>query len=286
MPATALKAALALPLVAALGLAPSARGTAPGSAPNSPREVTAARPAASCPVVDVLTVYTPKAAAAVGGVHRVPVSAQEIATRMNESLLAGGVCGSIRIVHPYTAKGYEGSDEFDAAYEGLREGNDPALGPLARQRRDSFGADLVTLVVDASGRGGGTGDYTPRLTADSDAYAYAVVDVQGIALDSASHEIGHNLGLAHDRTTLAGGSEGAMEVSSTRPYNTGWVTEDRQYYTIMAYRAACGEHCRGISRFSSARGTWKGHRLGDAANDSVRVLRETMPIVAGYRAAP
>ncbi|MFE9851585.1 hypothetical protein ACFYPN_22720 [Streptomyces sp. NPDC005576] len=31
---------------------------------------------------------------------------------------------------------------------------------------------------------------------------------------------------------------------------------------------------------------WKRRRPGDAADDSTRVLRETMPIVAGYRAAP
>ncbi|MGW0858964.1 M12 family metallo-peptidase [Streptomyces sp. NPDC002690] len=285
MPATAFKVALSLPLVAALGLAPSAGRPAHETASSITRAA-GARPAGRCPVVDVLAVYTPKAAAAVGGAHRVQVSAQEIATRMNQSLLASGVCGSIRIVHPYTAKGYEGSDEFDPAYDGLREGDDPALGPKARQRRDRYGTDLVTLVVDASGRGGGTGDYTPDLTASSDAYAYAVVDVQGIALDSASHEIGHNLGLAHDRTTLADGSEGAMEVSSTRPYNTGWVTEDREYYTIMAYRSACGDDCHRVSRFSSAEGTWKGRRLGNTANDSARVLRETMPIVAGYRTAP
>lgn len=284
MPATALKAALTMPLVAALGLAPSATG-APHGATGTTREA-AGRPGTHhCPVVDVMAVYTPKAAEAVGGPHRVPMSAEEIATRMNESLLASGVCGSIRIVHPYTATGYEGSEEFDAAYTGIREGSDPALGPEARRRREWYGADLVTLVVDASGQGGGTGDYAPRLTSASDAYAYSAVDVQGIALDSASHEIGHNLGLAHDRTTLATGSEGAMEVSSSRPYNTGWITEDHRHYTIMAYRSSCGDDCRRISRFSSAEGTWKGLRLGDAANDSARVLRETMPIVAGYRTA-
>ncbi len=38
-----------------------------------------------------------------------------------------------------------------------------------------------------------------------------------------------------------------------------------------------------ISLFSSATGSWKGHALGDADNDGVRALRETMPIVAGYR---
>ncbi|WP_257135265.1 zinc-dependent metalloprotease, partial [Streptomyces sp. wa1063] len=235
-----------------------------------------------CPVVDVLAVYTPKAAKRVGGEHRVPSSAQQIATRMNRSLAAGGLCGAIRIVHPYTATGHEVSEEFRAAHTTLKD-HSAGLGRQVHEQRARYGADLVTLVVDRAERGGGTADYTPALDSSTDEYAYAVVEADGIGLDSASHEIGHNLGLAHDRTTLAGDTDGSMSVSRNRPYNTGWITEDGKHYTIMAYRSACGDHCRRISRFSSATETWKGRRLGDADNDGARVLRETLPIVAGYR---
>ncbi|MEV6476470.1 M12 family metallo-peptidase [Streptomyces sp. NPDC051657] len=279
MRATLLKAALAVgvgaSLCAASADAPATTGGATRPAAGAPRAV-------ECPVVDVLAVYTPKAAERAGGKHRVPASAQEIATRMNRSLAAGGLCGVIRVVHPYTATGHEGSEEFRAAHAVLKD-HSAGLGRQVHEQRARYGADLVTLVVDREERGGGTADYTPALDGSTDEYAYAVVEVDGIRLDSASHEIGHNLGLAHDRTTLTGNTDGSMSVSRNRPYNTGWITEDGNHYTIMAYRSACGNHCRRISRFSSATETWKGHRLGNADNDGVRVLRETMPIVAGYR---
>ncbi|MFD5203000.1 M12 family metallo-peptidase [Streptomyces sp. NPDC058375] len=276
MRATLVKAALAVGIGVSLCAAPA---DAPATASPAARS---AAGAAQCPVVDVLVVHTPKAARQVGGEHRVPASAQRIATRMNRSLAGGGLCGVIRVVHPYTATDYEGSEEFRAAYALLKD-HASGLGRQVHEQRARYGADLVTLVVDRPERGGGTADYTPALDRSTDEYAYAVVDVDGIGLDSASHEIGHNLGLAHDRTTLAAGADGSMSVSRDRPYNTGWITEDGTHYTIMAYRSACGDRCRRISRFSSATGTWKGHRLGDADNDGVRVLRETMPIVAGYR---
>ncbi|MET8341129.1 M12 family metallo-peptidase [Streptomyces microflavus] len=276
MRAPLLKAALAVGLAASLCSAPFFVGRS-ASAPAAP-----AAGAVRCPVVDVLTVYTPKAAERLGGEHRVPASAQRIATRMNRSLAADGLCGIIRVVHPYTARSYDGSEEFRAAHAVLKD-HASGLGRQVHEQRERYGADLVTLVVERSERGGGTADYTSALDSSTHEYAYAVVEVDGIELDSASHEIGHNLGLAHDRTTLTTDGGGSMNVSRTRPYNTGWITEDGRHYTLMAYRASCGAHCKRISRFSSAEGSWKGHRLGDASNDSVRVLRETMPIVAGYR---
>ncbi|MYW31525.1 M12 family metallo-peptidase [Streptomyces sp. SID2119] len=286
MRAPLLKVVLAVGIAASLCAAPFLTDTS-ASAPATPAAASGSTSAAAsgvvrCPVVDVLVVHTPRAAERLGGEHRVPASAQRIATRMNRSLAADGLCGIIRVVHPYTAKDYDGSEEFRAAYAVLKD-HTSGLGRQVHEQRERYGADLVTLVVERAERGGGTADYTPALDSSTHEYAYAVVEVDGIELDSASHEIGHNLGLAHDRTTLATDGGGAMNVSRTRPYNTGWITEDGRHYTLMAYRAACGTHCKRISRFSSAEGLWKGHRLGDASNDSVRVLRETMPIVAGYR---
>ncbi|MCX4967757.1 zinc-dependent metalloprotease [Streptomyces sp. NBC_00654] len=275
MKSTLLKTTLVVSLGASLYAAPSF-DAAPQAAPTR-------HAAARCPVVDVLAVYTPKAAARVGGVHRVAASAQQIAIRMNRSLRESGVCGAIRIVHPYTATGYDGPEQFHAAYRALKDRTNSALGREADERRGRYGADLVTLMVDPPERGGGTADYAAALDSTSDEYAYSVADVDGIALDSVSHEIGHNLGLAHDRVTIEENAHGSMDVSHTRPYNTGWVTEDRKYYTIMAYRSSCGDGCERISRFSSAQGAWRGRRLGDTENDSVRVLRATLPIVAGYR---
>ncbi|MEV5680623.1 M12 family metallo-peptidase [Streptomyces sp. NPDC052179] len=275
MKSTTLKATMAALLGASLSAASAHDAVS--------RDIPARHVSARCPVVDVLAVYTPKAAARVGGTHRVPASAQQIATRMNRSLRESGVCGAIRMVRPYTDGAYDGSEQFHTAYRSLKDHTGSRLGREVHERRARYGADLVTLVVDQPERGGGTADYASTLDSSSDEYAYSVVDVDGIALDSVSHEIGHNLGLAHDRGTIEDNADGSMDVSPVRPYNTGWVTEDRKYYTIMAYRSSCGDHCKRISRFSSAEGRWRGRSLGDTSNDSARALRETLPVVAGYR---
>lgn len=282
-----LSTALRIALVAAVGASlcaaypsgpPAARG------PVSPAPAPAAG-GAGCPVVDVMVAYTPKAATEVGGRHRVSASAQQIATRMNRSLKQSGVCGSIRITHAYTATEYDGSEDFAPAHRRLKDPEDPAMGGPAHQLRERFGADLVTLMVNRREKGGGIADYSSALSEATDDRAYSVVDVKGIALDSVSHELGHNLGLAHDRTTIATDAGGGMKVSEHRPYNTGWITPDRKYYTIMAYGSSCGD-CTGVGQFSNPDRKWRGQPLGDASNDSARALRETLPVVAGYRVSP
>lgn len=258
------------------------------SSPPADRKSAAPAPAAAradCPVVDVMVAYTPKAAAHVGGQHRVSASAQQIATRMNRSLKQSGVCGSIRITHAYTATGYDGSEDFAPAHQRLKDKDDPTLGGPAHRMREQHAADLVAVIVNRREKGGGIADYTATLGESSSEFAYSVSDVQGIALDSVSHEIGHNLGLAHDRTTMATDPEGAMKVSEDRPYNTGWITPDRKYYTIMAYGSSCGD-CTGVGQFSNPDRNWHGQPLGDASNDSARALRETLPVVARYRTSP
>ncbi|MFI5802035.1 M12 family metallo-peptidase [Streptomyces sp. NPDC051561] len=204
---------------------------------------------------------------------------------MNLSLKRSGVCGRIRFVNSYTAADYTGPETVDSAYDHLKDPHDQSLGAQAHRLRDQYAADLVVLLVDQELRGGGKGDYTTTLDHSSGEFAYSVADVQGIHQDSVSHELGHNLGLAHDRRTIAADPTGTMSISTTRPYNTGWITPDGKYRTIMAYEESCRSACRQISRFANPEQTYKGQPLGDASNDNARVLRQTLPIVAGYRTA-
>ncbi len=179
----------------------------------------------------------------------------------------------------------EGSEEFRAAHALLKDHTSAGWDARRTNERARYGADLVTLVVDRPERGGGTADYTPALDSSTDEYAYAVVDVDGIDLDSASHEIGHNLGPAHDLYDAGGERTARMSVSRNRPAQHRLESRGRHaLHDRLAYRSACGTTAAASARFSSAaRGRGSGRRLGDVDNDGVRVLRETMPIVAGYR---
>ncbi|CAO0827423.1 Peptidyl-Asp metallopeptidase OS=Streptomyces microflavus OX=1919 GN=Smic_01910 PE=4 SV=1 [Streptomyces microflavus] len=141
MRAPLLKVALAVSLAASLCSAPFFVGRS-ASAPAAP-----AAGAVRCPVVDVLAVYTPKAAERLGGEHRVPASAQRIATRMNRSLAADGLCGIIRVVHPYTARSYDGSEEFRAAYAVLKDLASGLGRQVHEQRRTVLRLEEVATAV-------------------------------------------------------------------------------------------------------------------------------------------
>jgi hypothetical protein len=240
---------------------------------------------APCPRIDVLGIYTTKATQAVGGKYRISFASRAIAKRMNRSLKHSGVCGKVRFVTSYTAASYTGPETFASAYRHLKDPQDRMLGAQAHRLRDQYGADLVVLLIDQEQQGGGKGDYTATLSRASDEFAYSVADVEGIDRDSVSHEWGHNLGLAHDRYTISADPVGRMRISTTRPYNTGWITPDGKYRTIMAYQRSCGS-CKQVSRFANPEQTYEGQPLGDPLNDNARVLRETLPIVAGYRDRP
>lgn len=282
-----LSTALRIALTATVGASLCAASpSGPPAVPDPAAATPAPAPAGDgCPVVDVMVLYTPKAAAEVGGGHRVSESAQQIAIRMNRSLKESGVCGSLRIVHAQTATEYDGSEDFAPAHQRLKDRSDPTLGGPAHELRERFAADLVAVMVNRQETGGGIADYSSALSEATSEQAYSVADVKGIALDSASHEIGHNLGLAHDRTTMATDPGGGMKVSEERPYNTGWITPDRRYYTIMAYGSSCGD-CTGVGQFSNPDRKWNGQPLGDASNNSARALGETLPVVAAYRTPP
>ncbi|CAM5298444.1 hypothetical protein GCM10010329_81680 [Streptomyces spiroverticillatus] len=276
-------------MLAALALGAAVPG-ADVNAHSQPNKSKAMPPTAGvrtpCPRIDVLGIYTTKATQAVGGKHRISFASRAIAKRMNRSLKHSGICGKVRFVTSYTAASYTGPETFAAAYRHLKNPHEKTLGAQAHRLRDQYGADLVVLLIDQEQRGGGKGDYTSTLSPASDEFAYSVADVEGIERDSVSHEWGHNLGLAHDRYTISADPVGRMRISTTRPYNTGWITPDGRYRTIMAYEKSCLFSCEQISRFANPEQTYKGQPLGDMLNDNARVLRETLPIVAGYRDRP
>ncbi|WP_100642975.1 PKD domain-containing protein [Alteromonas facilis] len=55
-----------------------------------------------------------------------------------------------------------------------------------------------------------------------------------------AHEVGHNLGLRHDRLTLSGGSiGGGSQIDFHIPY--GYIEPEGDFYTTMAYGSSCRE---------------------------------------------
>jgi len=99
---------------------------------------------------------------------------------------------------------------------------------------------------------------------------------------SFGHEIGHNLGLNHDRGTknTCGGSG----------YNYGYRDPEGSFRTTLAYdcrtdqcdnNAASG--CTRIKRYSTPDRTYNGKVLGTADANNVRAINDVRVAVAGYK---
>jgi PKD repeat protein len=88
-----------------------------------------------------------------------------------------------------------------------------------------------------------------------------------------SHEIGHNLGLEHDRPNSSG--NGHLE------YNYGY-TDRISFRDIMSYSSTCTAPCPMIKYFSDSIRTWNNKKIGNAYNDNARAARHSVQQVANY----
>jgi hypothetical protein len=180
---------------------------------------------------------------------------------------------------------------------------DPAFNAL-RAARETYGADLVSLARsfhDPENDGCGIawligGGQSGVSTSDS-YFGYSVIsDGTDVGTDgktyycldeTLAHEMGHNMGAAHDVET-AKGANGVLDADEygAYPYSFGYKTTATtgNFYTIMAY----GDSGQTIYRiFSDPRSTFCGGRACGTTTqaDNARTLTQTIPIIASFRAS-
>ena len=112
-----------------------------------------------------------------------------------------------------------------------------------------------------------------------EARAVAVADARcAIAIRTAAHEIGHVMGLRHDRNADSAGSPFS--------YGHGFVhTKSPQFMTVMGSRMTC-PRCSRANLWSnpSVVSSTYGVRMGDPTTaHEARVLEEVAPTVAKFR---
>jgi hypothetical protein len=157
-----------------------------------------------------------------------------------------------------------------------------------RAAREAVSADLVVLLQSSQNAGGGCGfgNGTDNPSNATNYVAFSAVNLTCIGNYSVTHEMGHNMGLRHDRLNDSAPGVG---------YNFGYTSNKAgcQIYDIMAYYYGCGSSaCKRVNMFSSGTvkyqngsklcviGIKKG--LPKAADGALRV-KETKGAIAGYR---
>jgi peptidyl-Asp metalloendopeptidase len=144
-------------------------------------------------------------------------------------------------------------------------------GPFkdVKKLRNEKRADIVGLIIDnPTGCGLST-----RIGPDSDEAFFVVHHACAAITLSIAHEIGHILGIRHDRSVDNNETPFA--------YGHGYVNGSK-WRDIMSYNESCGG-CPRISYWSNPRIIYKGEPTGTAATDAARVILERAERVSKFR---
>ncbi|MHC4948888.1 MAG: zinc-dependent metalloprotease family protein [Planctomycetota bacterium] len=226
--------------------------------------------------IDVLAVYTPLAGAGAGGTEAIEAEIDLAVAATNAAFAASGLATRIRLVHVAEVEYDESGSYNDHAFR-LRSPDDGFMDEV-HEMRDAYRADLTTLLV-ADPDLCGTAFQLAEVTAGFEASAFSVVTwFCAVGNLSFAHELGHNMGAAHDRDNPFG--------AGPFPYSFGHRfvdDQERERRTIMAL--APGER---VGHFSNPDvwldGTPTGVPPGDpdAAHNAL-TIDQTAPTIAGFR---
>ena len=237
-------------------------------------------------VIDLLVVYTPAARSGSGGTSLIEALIDLAVADLNRALEDSGVVQRMNMVGKREVAYTEPADSSGSTM--LSHLANPADGYLdeVHPLRDGLRADLVHLIQASSFRGGRAEVLGP--------FGATHYDLLGGLVP---HELGHNMGLLHDRYNDAS--------NHPFPYSHGYVNQaafapgapyESRFATIMAYNSQCGDagfFCPWANTFSNPDMTYNGYPMGvrgdapssavDGPADARRSLNELRTTVANFR---
>jgi hypothetical protein len=230
--------------------------------------------------IDVMVVYTAAARSGAGGTTAMENLIDLAVTETNTGYSNSSVNQRIRLVHTAEVVYDETGFDWSTTLTRLRSTSDGYMDDM-HTCRDTYSADEVVLIVNDTGYCGIA--YVMQTVSTTFApYAFAVVSrICATGYYSFAHEMGHNMGSAHDRANAS--------VLGAYDYSFGYQAPDESFRTIMAYN--CPGGCTRVNYWSNPDKTYGGQSMGVVytdpnAADNRRSLNNTAYTVANFRPSP
>lgn len=169
---------------------------------------------------------------------------------------------------------YSGTGDEFTELPRVAQGNDGHLDQIATIR-NQVGADLVTMVTPIAGCGLA---YVLTQQGAMESLGFNVIDPSCMTPNwpAYPHEIGHNLGAAHDPANAALGAHW--------PGGFGYIDQANGIATVMSYLPING-CCSYVDYFSNTNVRYNGIALGNAQRNNASAIRRNLFQVARYRIA-
>jgi peptidyl-Asp metalloendopeptidase len=239
--------------------------------------------------IDVMVVYTAKAAEFLGGDANAQIAIENTIALTNLTYLNSNVHFRVRLVH------IEKVSFDENPFYNIEVLEDPSDGIIDNIHllRDQYRADLVAMIpgTSASDRLYCGIANLPTIINEAnlpDETGFSITEALCISDITFPHELGHNMGKAHDRANAGGAvhpyAYGYQDVAS--PAGADWG----DFVTVMAYSTG-GECpnvyqpgvCPAIAWWSNPELTINGKPLGTANENNALSLNQTARLIAQYR---
>ena len=276
----------------------------PITLPARPDRAPAAAPPPPEPhsTIDVGIFYTTALRQEQGGTQAIQAKINQLIADSTQIFQRSGVHVTLRLATAQEVHYTENSDYTTDLHNFMVP--DDGYMDQVHTIRNQVKADLMVLL--RTGNGGEAYANTllniPDNIAYADTLAFAVAPIYKHIF---THELGHAMGLAHDRYEQGCLQGNCNKYTAAYPYGYGYVNlrglapgapQSRRWYTVMAYASLCfdlGIGCKSNDHFSNPQKTYHGDPMGisststalgkDGPADAARALNNVRTIVANFR---